>query len=90
MVYLGRYILYDHQGQKIYKENQNENAVEGKLKGLCDLQINEPFAGQTLASMKALDVDPSKVNVNGGAIAVGHPPAASGARITAHLAHELR
>ncbi|XP_050352655.1 3-ketoacyl-CoA thiolase, mitochondrial-like [Nymphalis io] len=53
------------------------------------IEINEPFAVQTLACVKALDLDQSKLNVNGGAIAVGHPLAASGARITAHLAYEL-
>ncbi|ODM88435.1 3-ketoacyl-CoA thiolase, mitochondrial [Orchesella cincta] len=49
------------------------------------IEINEAFAPQTLACMKELNLDPSKVNVNGGAIALGHPLAASGARITAHL-----
>ncbi|XP_050352652.1 3-ketoacyl-CoA thiolase, mitochondrial-like isoform X2 [Nymphalis io] len=54
------------------------------------IEINEAFAAQALACVKALDLDQSKLNVNGGAIAIGHPLAASGARITAHLAHELR
>ena len=40
--------------------------------------------------MKALDIDPKKVNVNGGAVALGHPVGASGSRIVAHLTHELR
>ncbi|GBP63376.1 3-ketoacyl-CoA thiolase, mitochondrial [Eumeta japonica] len=52
--------------------------------------INEAFAAQTLACVKELGLDPSKLNVNGGAVAIGHPLAASGARITAHLVHELR
>jgi len=43
-----------------------------------------------LACAKELDLDLNKLNVNGGAIAVGHPLAASGSRITAHLVHELR
>lgn len=54
------------------------------------LQINEAFSAQTLACAKELGLDHSKLNVNGGAIAMGHPVGASGARITAHLAHELR
>lgn len=54
------------------------------------LQINEAFAAQTLSCAKELGLDRSKLNVNGGAIALGHPLAASGARITAHLCHEMR
>lgn len=53
-------------------------------------QINEAFAAQTMACVKELGLDRSKLNVNGGAIAMGHPVGASGARITAHLVHELR
>jgi len=54
------------------------------------VEINEAFAPQTLACQKALDIDPELLNVNGGAIALGHPLGASGARITTHLTHELR
>lgn len=54
------------------------------------LQINEAFAAQTLACAKQLNLDINKLNVDGGAIALGHPLAASGARITSHLVHELR
>jgi acetyl-CoA acyltransferase 2 len=54
------------------------------------LQINEAFAAQTLACQKELGIELGKLNVNGGAIALGHPLAASGSRITAHLVHELR
>lgn len=53
-------------------------------------QVNEAFAPQYLAVAKALGLDPEKTNVNGGAIAIGHPLGASGTRITAHLVHELR
>lgn len=52
--------------------------------------MNEAFAPQYLAVEKSLDLDPSKTNVNGGAIALGHPLGGSGARITSHLVHELR
>ena len=53
------------------------------------IELNEAFASQSLASMRLLDLDPDKVNVNGGAIAIGHPLGASGARITTTLVHEL-
>jgi acetyl-CoA C-acetyltransferase len=54
------------------------------------LELNEAFAAVGLASTKKLGVDPDKVNVNGGAIAVGHPLGMSGARIALHLALELK
>jgi acetyl-CoA C-acetyltransferase len=53
------------------------------------IEINEAFAAVSLASTKELGVDPDKVNVNGGAIAIGHPIGMSGARITLHVALEL-
>ena len=54
------------------------------------IEINEAFAAQTLADGRELGFDWAKVNVNGGAIALGHPIGASGARIVATLLHELR
>jgi acetyl-CoA C-acetyltransferase len=54
------------------------------------IEINEAFAAQVLADGRGLGVDWSRVNVNGGAIALGHPIGASGARIVATLLHELR
>lgn len=54
------------------------------------VEINEAFAAQTLACQKALDIPMEKLNTCGGAVALGHPLAASGARITAHLVHKLR
>ncbi|PBC28595.1 3-ketoacyl-CoA thiolase [Apis cerana cerana] len=54
------------------------------------IEINEAFGTQTLACAKDLKLDINKLNVDGGAIALGHPLAASGSRITAHLVHELR
>jgi len=53
-------------------------------------EINEAFASVAINSMRMLEVDESKVNVNGGAIALGHPIGASGARILGSLVHELR
>jgi len=61
-----------------------------QLKDIDIVEINEAFAAQTLACQKELDLNPDILNVNGGAIALGHPLAASGSRITAHLVHELR
>lgn len=52
--------------------------------------INEAFGAQFLAVQKVLELDPTKVNQCGGAIALGHPLGASGARILAHLAHQLQ
>src|SRR5919108_1358624 len=54
------------------------------------IEINEAFAAVVLQSMRDLAVSPDIVNVNGGAIAIGHPIGASGARIALHLVHELR
>jgi acetyl-CoA C-acetyltransferase len=53
-------------------------------------EINEAFASVAINSVRMLDVDPDRVNVNGGAIALGHPIGASGARIVGALVHELR
>lgn len=54
------------------------------------VEVNEAFAPQYKAVEKELGLDPERTNVNGGAIAITHPLAASGARITVHLLHELR
>jgi acetyl-CoA C-acetyltransferase len=54
------------------------------------VEINEAFASVALASIKDLAIDADKVNVNGGAIATGHPIGMSGARLVLHLAHELK
>ena len=52
-------------------------------------EINEAFAAQSIAVIRELGIDEDKVNVNGGAIALGHPIGASGARILVTLVHEL-
>ena len=52
-------------------------------------ELNEAFAAQSLACMRDLELDPKRVNVNGGAIAIGHPLGCSGARISATLLHEM-
>ena len=78
-------------------QEQPANAIKKALskEGLTvddvDLfELNEAFAAVGIASTRALGVDPAKVNVNGGAIALGHPIGASGARVVLHLAFELR
>ena len=53
-------------------------------------EINEAFAAQSLACVRTLGIDPERVNVNGGAIALGHPLGSSGARLVVALVHELR
>jgi acetyl-CoA acyltransferase len=58
-----------------------------KLEDIDLIEINEAFAAQTLAVIKLLGADPEKVNVHGGAIAIGHPLGASGARIATTLIH---
>jgi acetyl-CoA C-acetyltransferase len=63
----------------------------GKAPDDVDLwEINEAFASVAINSVRMLGVDEERVNVNGGAIALGHPIGASGARITGALIHELR
>jgi acetyl-CoA C-acetyltransferase len=63
---------------------------EGKAIGDWDLvEVNEAFAVQALADMQALEMDPERVNVRGGAVALGHPIGASGARILVTLLHAM-
>jgi acetyl-CoA C-acetyltransferase len=65
-------------------------AKEGKSIGDYDLfEVNEAFAVQAVADMRALDMDEARVNVHGGAVALGHPIGASGARILVTLLHAL-
>jgi acetyl-CoA C-acetyltransferase len=53
------------------------------------IELNEAFASQSIACIKELELDAAKVNVNGGAIALGHPLGCSGVRISATLVHEM-
>jgi len=77
--------------------SQPSNAIKQALakagraiKDLDLIEINEAFAAVAIQSMRDLDVSPEIVNVDGGAIAIGHPIGMSGARIALHLCHELR
>ena len=54
------------------------------------VELNEAFASQSIACIRELGLDNNKVNVNGGAIAIGHPLGCSGVRISATLLHEMR
>jgi len=70
-----------------------ENLLKKTNKQISDIDlfdINEAFAPQFLACQKTLKLPNERVNVNGGAIALGHPLGASGTRITANLVYELR
>jgi acetyl-CoA C-acetyltransferase len=70
--------------------NRLLDKVEMPIDAFDLIEINEAFAAQTLADGRALEFDWDRVNVNGGAIALGHPIGASGARVVATLLHELR
>jgi acetyl-CoA C-acetyltransferase len=61
-----------------------------KVEDIGLIELNEAFASQSLACMHDLQLDPEKVNVNGGAIAIGHPLGCSGVRISATLIHEMQ
>jgi acetyl-CoA acetyltransferase family protein len=54
------------------------------------IELNEAFAAQALACIRDLELDMTRINVNGGSIAIGHPLGCSGARITTTLMHELQ
>jgi acetyl-CoA acetyltransferase len=82
----------DHSGEPI-EVPASEKALGRAGIDVSDLdlvEVNEAFAAQSLACLRQLRIDPEIVNVNGGAIALGHPLGASGARILTTLAHELR
>jgi acetyl-CoA acyltransferase len=60
-----------------------------KLADIDLFELNEAFAAQSLAVVKTLGIDPSKVNVNGGAVALGHPLGCTGAKLTVTLLSEM-
>jgi len=61
-----------------------------KIDDMDLIELNEAFAAQAIPCMKELDMDPAKVNVNGGAIALGHPLGCTGARLMTTLVHEMK
>jgi acetyl-CoA C-acetyltransferase len=71
----------------------SRKALEKAGWSVADLDLvesNEAFAAQSICVVRDLGLDPAKVNVNGGAIAIGHPIGASGARILTTLVHEMK
>jgi acetyl-CoA acyltransferase len=54
------------------------------------IELNEAFASQSLAVIRELDLDPNRINVNGGAIALGHPLGCTGAKLSVQLFDEMR
>jgi acetyl-CoA acyltransferase len=61
-----------------------------KLEDVDLIELNEAFASQAIACLRELDVNPDKLNVNGGAIALGHPLGCTGAKLTATLLYEMK
>ena len=61
-----------------------------KIEDIGLYELNEAFASQALYCVRELGIDPAKVNVNGGAIALGHPLGCTGAKLTATLLHEMK
>jgi len=61
-----------------------------KLDDLDIIELNEAFASQAVAVIRELEFDPERVNVNGGAIALGHPLGCTGAKLTVQLVHEMK
>jgi acetyl-CoA acetyltransferase len=61
-----------------------------KIADIDLIELNEAFAAQAIPCMRELEMDPARVNVNGGAIALGHPLGCSGARISTTLLHEMK
>jgi acetyl-CoA acetyltransferase len=61
-----------------------------KISNFDAIELNEAFAAQSIGCMKGLDMDPAKINLNGGAIAIGHALGSSGTRITTSLFHIMK
>ena len=85
--------MYVCASERLCGDGRRREQHEGRslsFSGFPLLQVNEAFAPQFLAVAQELGLDPARTNVNGGAIALGHPLGASGARITTNLVHEIR
>jgi acetyl-CoA acyltransferase len=95
---IARLIDYQVSGVEPYKMGVGPIAAIPKVlkhanMNIADIdlfELNEAFASQSLAVIKTLGLDPSKVNVNGGAIALGHPLGATGAKLTVQIINELK
>ncbi len=95
---MARMVSYGVAGvHSSYHENWSVEAIPKALKAAgmtlnqMDLiELNEAFASQSLAIIRELDIDTSKLNVNGGAIALGHPLGCTGAKLTVQIMNELK
>ena len=95
---LAKIVSYSSAGVKpelmgvgpIPSTNKALEKANWKIEDVDLIEINESFAAQTLSVVRELNLDIDKVNVNGGAIALGHPIGASGARIVVSLLHEMK
>src|SRR5436853_7912235 len=88
--------LYEYQGKEILAANGFKIRAGTRLRrpkktlDRIDLfELNEAFAAQALACQRELGIDNAKLNVNGGAIAIGHPLGCSGARLATTLIHQM-
>ena len=93
LVYTKEYLDSSRESPFGLTQRDQKKALElagWSVKDLDLLEINEAFAAQSIAVMKTLGVPEEKVNVNGGAIAIGHPIGASGTRILVTLIHEMK
>ena len=71
-------------------EDEEARSPRRESKDAIDLyEVNEAFSGSTVAALRELGLDPHKVNVNGGSVALGHPIGASGCRLLVTLLHEM-
>ena len=95
---LARFVAYATAGVEPEKFGIGPVPAISKVLGLAGLtldqidlvELNEAFAAQALACLRELPIDPERLNVNGGAIALGHPLGCTGAKLTTTLLHELR
>jgi acetyl-CoA acyltransferase len=95
---LARFVAYAYSGclpeemglGPIYAVPKALKLAGLKLDAIDLIELNEAFAAQSLAVMRALELDPAKVNVLGGAIALGHPLGCTGAKLTATLLGEMK
>ena len=76
--------------QRRAKKSRSSEPESLKLKDLELIELNEAFASQSVAILNGLDLDPNIVNVNGGAIALGHPLGCTGGKLTVQLLNEMK
>jgi acetyl-CoA acyltransferase len=95
---IGRFVSYAVAGVEpdmmgigpVYAIPKALSLANIKLKDIDIFELNEAFSAQSLACMKELELDSSRVNVNGGAVALGHPLGCTGSKLTVSLLYELK